>query len=118
MERGRSRTEFNEACSSEPRARRGKVTHVIWPETATQFLLTDDDFARAMVTSALTPGSILLAGSLRREVNEQEKPAVKMFNSIVALNDLGVFWAVMINRIWCRSANMFLCRKCFRLSAS
>lgn len=68
-----------------------KVTHVIWPETATQFLLTDDDFARAMVTSALTPGSILLAGSLRREVNEQEKPAVKMFNSIVALNDLGVF---------------------------
>lgn len=68
-----------------------KVTHVIWPETATQFLLTDDDFARAMVTSALTPGAILLAGSLRREINERAKPAVKMFNSIVALNDLGVF---------------------------
>ncbi len=68
-----------------------KATHVIWPETATQFLLTDDDFARAMVTSALTPGSILLAGSLRREVNNQEQPAVKMFNSIVAMNDLGVF---------------------------
>ena len=68
-----------------------KVTHVIWPETATQFLLVDDDFARAMVTSALTPGAILLAGSLRREVNEQEKQTVKMFNSIVAMNDLGVF---------------------------
>ena len=65
-----------------------KVTHVIWPETATQFLLIDDAFARAMVTSALTPGSILLAGSLRREQKESD---VKLFNSIVALNDLGVF---------------------------
>ena len=67
-----------------------KVTHVIWPETATQFLLTQDEFARAMVTSALTPGSILLAGSLRTEKNKSA-PFVKMFNSIVALNDLGVF---------------------------
>ena len=65
-----------------------KVTHVIWPETATQFLLTQDEFARAMVTSALTPGAILLAGSLR---TQKENSSLKLFNSIVALNDVGVF---------------------------
>ena len=66
-----------------------KVTHVIWPETATQFLLLEDKFARSMVTSALTPAAILLAGSLRLQKDEDNQK--KLFNSIVALNDLGVF---------------------------
>ncbi len=68
-----------------------KVTHVVWPETATQFLLVDDDFARGMVTSALTPGAILLAGSLRREKTTEGLHPFAYYNSIVALNDLGVF---------------------------
>ena len=66
-----------------------RITHVVWPETATQFLLQEDEFARSMVVSALTPGSILLAGSLRVERNKTEK-SVKLFNSIVALNDVGI----------------------------
>lgn len=68
-----------------------KVTHVVWPETATQFLLVDDDFARGMVTSALMPGAILLAGSLRREKTSEGKFPFVYYNSIVAMNDLGVF---------------------------
>ena len=66
-----------------------KVSHVIWPETATQFLLQEDEFARSMVISALTPGAILLAGSLRAERTETGRLS-KLFNSIVAINDVGI----------------------------
>ncbi len=66
-----------------------KISHVIWPETATQFLLQEDEFARAMVTSALLPGGILLAGSLRAQRNAEGR-ITSLFNSIVALNDVGV----------------------------
>ncbi len=65
-----------------------KATHVVWAETATQFLLAQDDFARSMVVGALTPGAILLAGSLRVEQNGRGR---KYYNSIVALNDLGEY---------------------------
>lgn len=67
-----------------------KVTHVVWPETATQYLLLNNDFARSMVTSALLPGSILMAGSLRADPVEGAFPPFKMYNSIVVLNDIGV----------------------------
>lgn len=65
-----------------------KVSHVVWPETATRFLLVQDDFARSMVTSALTPSAILLAGTLRAEKTET---GARYFNSVAALNDLGVY---------------------------
>lgn len=65
-----------------------KVTHVLWPETATQFVLDQDNFAHSMILSALLPSSILLAGSLRVERDENGK--LKLFNSVVAINDLGV----------------------------
>ncbi|MCQ2914570.1 MAG: apolipoprotein N-acyltransferase [Alphaproteobacteria bacterium] len=72
------------------------ITHVLWPETATNYFLQTDEFAHGMITSALTPGSILLAGSLRYEGNIgrlnpiTRKPEFKIFNSIVAINDIGV----------------------------
>lgn len=66
-----------------------KITHVLWPETATQFVLDQDNFAHSMVSSALLPSSILLAGSLRVEKDENSK-TLKLFNSVVAINDLGV----------------------------
>ena len=66
-----------------------KISHVIWPETATQFLLLEDNFARGMVTSALLPGGILLAGSLRAERNKDGR-LEKLFNSVVAINDVGI----------------------------
>lgn len=64
------------------------MSHVVWPETATRFLLVQDDFARSMVTSALTPSAILLAGTLRAEKTET---GARYFNSVAALNDLGVY---------------------------
>ena len=66
-----------------------KVSHVVWPETATRFLLLENEFARGMVVSALRPSGILLAGSLRTERNEAGK-IVKLYNSIVVLNDVGI----------------------------
>lgn len=66
------------------------VTHVLWPETASSFFLLQDRFARSMVTGALTQGSILLAGSLRSERVEGRVPPYKVYNSIVAFNDLGI----------------------------
>lgn len=65
-----------------------KITHVLWPETATQFILDQDNFAHSMILSALLPSSILLAGSLRTERDENGK--LKLFNSVVAVNDVGV----------------------------
>ena len=67
-----------------------RITHVLWPETATAFFLLQDSFARGMITSALTQGSILLAGSLRSERAEGETPPYKLYNSIIAANDLGI----------------------------
>lgn len=66
-----------------------KVTHVLWAETATQFRLTQDEFARGMITSALLPDAILLAGSLRTEPAKNTYPPYKMYNSVVAVNDIG-----------------------------
>lgn len=66
-----------------------KVTHVLWAETATPFRLTQDEFARGMITSALLPDAILLAGSLRTEPDRFAVPPYKLYNSIVAVNDIG-----------------------------
>ena len=60
-----------------------KITHVIWPEAATSFLLADDDSVRSLTISALRQGQVLLAGSLRKTGNHQ------MANSIVVIDDVG-----------------------------
>lgn len=68
------------------------ITHVIWPETATQFLLAQDEFARAMAINGLRGGSILLAGSLRSEpieLPEEGEPPYKVYNSILVFDDSG-----------------------------
>ena len=61
-----------------------KISHVVWPETATQFLLLEDEFARGMVTSALLQGGILLAGSLRT-TRDKTGRIRELFNSIVVM---------------------------------
>ena len=59
------------------------VSHVLWPEASTQFLLPNDKGARAMTMQALKQGQILIAGTLRKtETNDYA-------NSIVILDDLG-----------------------------
>lgn len=59
------------------------VTHVIWSEAATPFILNQDDAARAMTISALHQEETLITGSLRR-VDETH-----LSNSVLVLNDVG-----------------------------
>lgn len=69
-----------------------ELTHVIWPETATQFLLEQDEFARAMAVNALKPGALLITGGLRAEKDpnpENKEFPLKIFNSILVFDDAG-----------------------------
>ena len=59
------------------------VSHILWPEASTQFLLPNDEDARTMTMQALKQGQVLIAGTLRRtETN-------RYANSIVMIDDLG-----------------------------
>ena len=67
------------------------ITHVIWPETATPFLLAQDEFARSMAITAVKDGALLITGGLRAEPNPDKKdyPPVNVYNSILVFNDIG-----------------------------
>ncbi len=65
------------------------VTHVFWPETATAFLLDEDQEARRSIGDAMGVGSgrILMTGVLRRVVQDNGK--FSYYNSLIAIDDLG-----------------------------
>lgn len=67
---------------------------VIWPETASPFLLDQDAEARRLVASALPPHSMLLAGAIRAEFGPDGRLA-RVYNSLVGVAGdarvLGVF---------------------------
>ncbi len=58
----------------------------IWPETASPFLLADDERARRMAAEALAPGAQLLAGSMRA-VWGPDGRLTQVFNSLVGVDD-------------------------------
>lgn len=71
------------------------ITHVIWPETATAFLLEEEAQKRREIGDRLGVGSgrVLLTGALRRD----EDPAthrLRYYNSLLAIDDLGRVTAV------------------------
>ncbi len=57
---------------------------VIWPETASPFLLADDPEARRIAAAALPADGLLLAGTVRAEWGPDRRPT-KLFNSLVAM---------------------------------
>jgi apolipoprotein N-acyltransferase len=57
---------------------------IIWPETASPFLLADDPEARRIAASALPRDGLLLAGTVRGEWGPDGRPR-RLFNSLVAL---------------------------------
>ncbi|MBO1073266.1 apolipoprotein N-acyltransferase [Roseomonas marmotae] len=72
----------------------GAPLAVIWPETASPFLLPNDSDARRYVADILPPGGVLLAGSVRAEWG-QEGQLRQVFNSLSAVGPdaalLGVY---------------------------
>jgi apolipoprotein N-acyltransferase len=66
---------------------------VVWPETASPFLLASDGEAARLATAPLPPGALLLAGSVRAEFGADGR-AVAAWNSLVALDAMGAALAV------------------------
>ncbi len=62
---------------------------VVWPETASPFLLDEDANARAAIAAASGPGAVTLAGSVRFGADQRPR------NSLVAISDraavLGIY---------------------------
>ena len=61
---------------------------VIWPETASPFLLANDPNAARLATAPLPPGATLIAGSVRAEFAPDGRPT-RVWNSMVALDAQG-----------------------------
>ena len=64
------------------------ITHVIWPESAFPFLLTERPSAIAAIADLLPPGTTLITGAARAERRPDEaRPLI--FNSIYVIDDNG-----------------------------
>jgi apolipoprotein N-acyltransferase len=64
-----------------------RVTHVIWPETAVQFLINHDPEVLRAVATAAPPGGLLLTGAPRGDVAEGR--LTRIWNSLVAVDPAG-----------------------------
>ncbi len=73
-----------EAAASHP----GQPVLVIWPETASPFLLAQDPEAMRLAAAILPPEGILLAGTVRAEWGPDGRLR-ELFNSLVALDATG-----------------------------
>ncbi len=61
---------------------------VIWPETASPFLLANDPEAARLASAPLPPGGLLLAGTVRGEFDAAGR-ASRVWNSLVAVDAQG-----------------------------
>jgi len=69
-----------------------KTTHIIWPETATAWFISQMPEARAAMQQSIPPGGYLIIGQLRQEAApEGESPPY--FNSLSVMNEHGRFIA-------------------------
>lgn len=71
----------------------GRPLAVIWPETASPFLLPQDEAARGYVAQVLPPGGVLLAGSVRAEW-QGDGALGRVFNSLSAIDASGTLRGV------------------------
>ncbi len=66
----------------------GSKIVVVWPETASPFLLASDREAAILATAPLPPGAVLLAGTVRAEFDAAGR-ASRVWNSLVSLDAQG-----------------------------
>lgn len=62
---------------------------ILWPETSVPFLFQQRPDALAAIDAMLADGQVLLAGAVRMEGESPADPAVRFYNSVVAINDGG-----------------------------
>ena len=77
------------ALSASPSA--APLTHVIWPETASAYVLDQDDVAREMIAEVTPSDGILITGFNRFDLDNELKRA---WNSLGALDSEGAITAV------------------------
>lgn len=82
-----------EAAARATESHPGQPVLVIWPETASPFLLTQDAAAREAIAAALPPGALLLAGSVRAAWDGDGRLS-RLWNSMVTLDSEGVLGPV------------------------
>jgi apolipoprotein N-acyltransferase len=64
-----------------------EVSHVVWPETATLFLLEREPGVRARLAEAAPAGGVLITGVVRGE--PQAGPLERVWNSLAAVDQAG-----------------------------
>lgn len=62
------------------------TTHVIWPETAAIYSLSEEPVRRQLISQVLKEGGNVLTGFPRRERRED---GTRIYNSLIAINDQG-----------------------------
>jgi apolipoprotein N-acyltransferase len=62
---------------------------ILWPETSVPFLFQQRPDALAALDQMLGDGQVLLAGAVRMEGESPADPAVRFYNSVVAINASG-----------------------------
>jgi apolipoprotein N-acyltransferase len=68
-----------------------EVTHVVWPETATLFLLEREPVLRARLGEVAPPGGVLITGVVRGA--PQSGPLEHVWNSLAAIDHAGALVA-------------------------
>lgn len=68
------------------------ITHILWPETATAYYLTEEASIRQRIAQAMPKGSVLLTGVVRR-VPDSEEETLRYYNALVAMDDKGTLVA-------------------------
>ncbi len=66
------------------------VTHIIWPESASPYLLDRDEAARRLIGQVTPAGGALITGANRFDLTSEPRRA---WNSLVALDDQGAILA-------------------------
>ncbi len=66
-----------------------ETTHLIWPESAFPFLLTEQPRALAAIAALLPPGTTLLTGAVRADPKQANQKDRNYYNSLYVINDNG-----------------------------
>ena len=64
-----------------------RITHVIWPETATPYALGRDDRIRQMIGAVTPPDGLLITGAIR--ISKGEEAPQRIWNSLRAISVSG-----------------------------
>lgn len=87
-ERDRIFSRLLELSALAPAEGKPRPTHIIWPETALPFLLTENPGALSQIAGMLQVGQTLVTGAVRQEQAGSGAP-VRYYNSIYAIDDEG-----------------------------